>query len=358
MTPLRDPAGMEARRDFIRRVAEVRTARDAGRDSGYHKAAQFLILIGDEQAARVLKHLNEDEVEAISREIAAIDRISDAEALKVLEEFGYLAQARRLTPSGGTEKAREMLVASLGRERGDELFARVRRRLGPSFRFMHAVDPHQAAALLREESAAVAAAVLTQIDAAAAARILACFPPESQPQIALRIARMNVLTPDVLEKVRASLEGKLEAQGRVVTRAIDGRATLAAILKAMAASDQEALLAGLEAGDPELAQEVAGSLFGVETALEVPRRQLAALLAGLSDRELALLAKGAGPAAREALLEAVSARRRQIVASEEELAGDVPRAEIARAAADFAALLRRAWQEGRLSIAGRGEELA
>lgn len=352
---------MEARRDFIKRVAETaeaRTARDAARDSGYHKAAQFLILIGEEQAAKVLRHLDEDEVEGITREIAAIERISDSEALKVLEEFGYLARARRGTPSGGQKKAREMLVASLGDQRGGELFERVRRRIGPSFRFMHTVDPHQAAALLREESTAVAAAVLTQIDAVAAARILACFPPQSQQEIALRIARMRALTPDVLERVRASLEGRLDAEGRIVTRGIDGRATLAAIAKAMGAVQQEELLAGLEAGDPELAAAVQERLFSVETALEVPRRELADLLAGLADRELALLARGAGPAAREALLAAVSPRRRQIVASEEDLAGDVGAAEIQRAAADFAALLRRAWQEGRLRIGGRGEELA
>ena len=151
---------MEASRDFIRRVAEARTARDASRDSGYHKAAQFLILIGDEQAAKVLRHLNEDEVEGITREIATIDRISDAEALKVLEEFGYLARARRGTPSGGSDRAREMLVASLGSERGSEMFERVRRRIGPSFRFMHKVDPHQAAALLL---AALAAATVAGV---------------------------------------------------------------------------------------------------------------------------------------------------------------------------------------------------
>ncbi len=99
-------------------------------------------------------------------------------------------------------------------------------------------------------------------------------------------------------------------------------------------------------------------MFGVETALELSRRDLADVLAGLADREVALVARSAGPAAREALLAAVSPRRREIIASEDDLAGDVPPAEIARAASDFAAMLRRAWQEGRLRLARRGEELA
>jgi flagellar motor switch protein FliG len=251
-----------------------------------------------------------------------------------------------------------MLEASLGKERAGAVFDRVRRRMGPSFRFMHKVDPHQAAALLREESPAVAAAVLTQIDPAAAARILACFPAEQKSEIALRIARMSALTPDVMEKVRASLEGKLDAQGRIVTRGVDGRATLAAIVKAMGASEQESLLAGLGENDPDLAAAMETRLFGVETALEIPRRQLAEILSGLADRELALVARSAGPAAREALLGAVSPRRREIVESEEELAGDLAPADLARAAAGFAALLRTRWREGRLELHGRGEELA
>ncbi len=349
---------MEVRRDFVRRTAQARTAKDASRDSGYRKAAQFLILIGDEQAAQVLRYLTEEEVEGITREIAAIDRISDADALKVLEEFGLLARERRGAAAGGVDRAREMLEASLGKERGGEVFERVRKRIGPSFRFMHSVDPHQAAALLREESIAVASAVLTQIEPAQAARILACFPPQGQREIAARIARMSRLSPDVLEKVRDSLEGRLDAQGRIVTLGVDGRSVLTAIAKAMGAGEQAELIAGLEASDPELAASVEERLFGVETALEVSRRDLGRLLASLADREIALLAKGAGPTVREALLAAVSPRRREIIASEEELAGDVPPAETARAARDFAALLRRAWQEGTLRITGRGEELA
>jgi flagellar motor switch protein FliG len=349
---------MEAGRDFVRRTAEARTAKDAARDSGYRKAAQFLILIGDEQAAQVLRYLTEEEVEGITREIAAIDRISDADALKVLEEFGVLARQRRGAVSGGVNRAREMLESSLGKERGGEVFERVRKRIGPSFRFMRSVDPHQAAALLREESVAVTSAVLTQIEPAQAARILSCFPPEGQRDIASRIARMSRLSPDVLEKVRESLEGKLDAQGRIVTLGVDGRSVLAAIAKAMGAAAQTELIAGLEASDPELASSVQERLFGVETALELSRRDLGRLLAGMADREIALLAKGAGPTVREALLAAVTPRRRELIADEEDLAASLPPVETARAARDFAALLRRCWQEGSIRIAGRGEELA
>jgi flagellar motor switch protein FliG len=336
----------------------ARTARDASRDSGYHKAAQVLILIGEDLAARVLRHLTEEEVEGITREIATITRISDVDALKVLEEFGYLARAGRGTPVGGVERARELLEATLGKEKGGALLERVRTRLGPSFRFMRTVDPHQAAALLREESNSVAAAVLTQIDAGQAARILACFGPGDQREIALRVARMSRLSPDVMEKVRASLEGRLNAEGLIVTRGVDGQATLLAIARTMDAESQAALLEGLEADDPHLAAQVETRLFGVEAAVQLPRRELGRILAGLSDREVALLTGGTGPTAREALLSAVSDRRRAIIASEEELSGAPTPAESARAAREFAAHVRKARREGRGVPGGHPEELA
>jgi flagellar motor switch protein FliG len=341
-----------------RDTGAARTARDASRDSGYHKAAQFLILIGEELAARVLRHLSDEEVEGITREIATITRISDADSHKVLEEFGYMARAGLGTQTGGVERAREFLRSTIGKEKGEVLFERVRSRLGPSFRFMRTVDPHQAAALLREESNAVTGAVLTQIEPAQAASILSCFAPQDQREIALRIARMSRLSPDVMEKVRVSLEGRLNAEGRIVTRGIDGQSTLLAIARAMDADSQAALLAGLEADDPQLAAAVEQRLFGVEAAVQLPRRDLGRILAGLSDREVAVLAGGAGPTAREALLSAVSERRRAIVLSEEEIAGGVPALEAATASRDFAALVRRAWQEGRVGPAGHREELA
>lgn len=44
--------------------------------SGLRKAAMLLVLLGEEASAQLLKELSEDEVQAVSREVARISTIS------------------------------------------------------------------------------------------------------------------------------------------------------------------------------------------------------------------------------------------------------------------------------------------
>ena len=83
--------------------------KETSRDAGYRKAAQFLMLLGKDEAARVLRHMSAEEVEGITREIARTQHIEEKEASKVLEEFGFIRETKDLIAQGGIEKAQEML---------------------------------------------------------------------------------------------------------------------------------------------------------------------------------------------------------------------------------------------------------
>ena len=71
-------------------IKDPRDVKDDLRDKGYSKAARFLMLLGKEEAARVMKHLDEEEVAGITMEISQVDKIEATEATSILEEFGYL----------------------------------------------------------------------------------------------------------------------------------------------------------------------------------------------------------------------------------------------------------------------------
>ena len=92
---------------------DPREIKDNLRDKGYTKAARFLMLLGKEEAARVLKHLSASEVESIAYEIARVDRVDEKEAQKILEEFGCLAKSKELVATGGLEQAKKLLLAAV-----------------------------------------------------------------------------------------------------------------------------------------------------------------------------------------------------------------------------------------------------
>ena len=60
---------------------------EGGEDSIYRRVAKFLIIIGEDEAAKVLPHLAEEQIEKIIPEIASIKSVSPEESKKILEEF-------------------------------------------------------------------------------------------------------------------------------------------------------------------------------------------------------------------------------------------------------------------------------
>ena len=64
--------------------------------SKYRRAAQFMLLIGSDEASKILSRLDESQVEAISKEMVSIRNIKTLDAEAVLEEFRSL-----LSPSYG-----------------------------------------------------------------------------------------------------------------------------------------------------------------------------------------------------------------------------------------------------------------
>ena len=82
--------------------------------TGRQKAAVFLVSLGSEISSEIFKHLREDEIEALTFEIARLDTIEPDDRDRVLLEFRELMMAQDFISSGGIDYARELLEKSLG----------------------------------------------------------------------------------------------------------------------------------------------------------------------------------------------------------------------------------------------------
>ncbi len=328
--------------------------KETARDTGYRKAAQFLMLVGKDEAVRVLKHMSPEEVEGITREIARTNRIEEKEASKILEEFGYILQTRDLIARGGIEKAQEMLTASVGPEKAEKIIERVRRDMAPPpFSFLQDIEPHQAIALVRQESPPVVALVVAHLDPRLAARILLALPPEAQRDVAGRVAKMGKVDPEVIRATEEGLRKKVRAQGQVVTQEVDGKAALTEILRHMDPAKEKAILEELE---PNTANEIRKKLYTIDVVFQLADRDLQRVLRDYADRDLALVVKGAEEAVRARILGAVSERRRDFIRLEAEGMGAVLKSEVTAATDDLLAYIQVLEQKGELAIVRDAEE--
>jgi flagellar motor switch protein FliG len=328
--------------------------KETSRDAGYRKAAQFLMLLGKDEAIRVLKHMAPEEVEGITREIARTQKIEEKEAAKILEEFGYIRETRDLIAVGGLEKAKEMLLASLPAEKAERILEKVHKEMAPPpFSFLADIDVHQAAAVVREESPPVVSLILAHLEPRLAARIFTVLPADSQREVALRIARLGKVDPEVVRRTEEALRRRIRSQGRVVTQDIDGRDALTRILRFMDPAKEQAVL---EALDPNTAAEIRKQLYTIDMVLRIPDKELQTVLRDYADREIALMLKVVEDPMRGRILGSVSERRRDFIRLEMDALGGVRASDAQAAVSDFLGYLQLLEQKGELTIIRESEE--
>ncbi|NLJ84778.1 MAG: flagellar motor switch protein FliG, partial [Halanaerobiaceae bacterium] len=98
---------------------------DYNRLNGKQKAAILLVALGPDVSATVFKHLNDEEIEELTLEIANLRSVEKEIKDRVLEEFYELCQAHDYINQGGIEYAREVLEKAVGKERANSILERL-----------------------------------------------------------------------------------------------------------------------------------------------------------------------------------------------------------------------------------------
>jgi flagellar motor switch protein FliG len=310
----------------------------AREESRYRRVAKFLVLIGAEEAARILPGLEPEQIEAVSREIAGLRGIGAEEGQEILDEFKSLLSSPCFTGafSGGPEAARRILYAAFGPEKGEEILNRTLpvSTEGP-FGFMENLTGEQIAFLLKAESPAVTALILSRLSPPLSAAVLAAVPPAGRAELVRRIARQREVSPVVLEQVARTLKEKAQSFGQSDSLEIDGMKALADILRQGDYSFGDKILKNLEEQDAALGRNLKNRLLTLKDAVTMDDRTLQEKLRTMTNRDIALLLKGQERDFTEKLLSNVSGERRQSIREEWEIMGPVSRRDVDKAVRNF-----------------------
>jgi flagellar motor switch protein FliG len=320
--------------------------------SKYQKVARFLVLAGSDEAAKILSRLDEEQVEAVSKEIAALRSITHEEGEAVLEEFrSFLSSPYGYSgsPTGGVETARRLLYAAFGPEKGEAFLKKAAPdAAGNPFDFLRDFSGQQLALLFKDESPAAEALVLSRLPSKLSAAALANTPAERKLEIVRRIARMGQSSPEVLERTAAALREKARHFERAGTAELDGMGALTAILKSSDLSFGDRLLEELEEKDPALGRNLKERLYTLEDIAAAADRPIQEKLKDMSNRDIALLLKGRQESFTAKILANLSSGRAAEVLEEMDIMGAVPRIETEAAGREFLAWFRLNREEGRI----------
>jgi flagellar motor switch protein FliG len=323
--------------------------------SGIQKAAVLLVMLGDSTSAELIKQLSEDDIQLVSREIARLNAISTEQAESVLNEFYQMTTARNYVVRGGIDYAKNMLVNAFGPEAAQRLMDRLSKALGhdmANFDALQKADPQQLAKFLQAERPQTIALVLSHLNPSQAAALLAALPQEQRGDIALRVAHLDQISPDVINKIATVIGQKLDALGDYSRQSYGGVRAVAEMFNRLDSDTSKKVLADIEAQDPSLVETIRHMMFVFDDLLLLDDNAIKAILARV-DRKVPMVAlKGTTERLKNHFLQTMSERGAQMMREDIEALGPIKVKDVEVAQQEIIAVLRLLESEGVVSLRG------
>jgi flagellar motor switch protein FliG len=332
--------------------------RSIDRMTGAQKAAVVLMAMGTERASKVLKSMREAEVTELMSEVARMSDVSEEIVESVLNELAITASARQHFAVGGVDFAMELLQASLGERKAEEIFSRLSMTLvSAPFEFLRKADPRLVLGFIRDEHPQTIALVLAYMPADSAALVLGGLPEELQRDVAVRVATMDRTSPDIIASVETSLEKRLSSvlqQGDLSS--VGGVQTLVDLLNRSDRATERLIFEGLENFDEVLADEVRGLMFVFEDIVTLDDRSVQQVLRQVDSKDLALALKGVRDEVKRKILDNISSRAAENLTEEIDMLGPVRLKAVEEAQGAVVRVIRALEEAGQIVLSRGGEE--
>ncbi|MEE9554813.1 MAG: flagellar motor switch protein FliG, partial [candidate division Zixibacteria bacterium] len=171
------------------------------------RAAILVVSLGQDIAPKILKELNEADIEMLTVEIANLRDISPSVEEKVLKDASTIIMANKYISQGGVDYARNLLERALGKDKTNEILRKLEGSLKKTgFGMLKSIDPKQLSNFIQNEHPQTISLILTQLNSPSAAAILSELSPELQSDVSYRIATMEKISPDIVNELEVVLE--------------------------------------------------------------------------------------------------------------------------------------------------------
>ncbi|MCR4739622.1 MAG: flagellar motor switch protein FliG [Lachnospiraceae bacterium] len=327
--------------------------------TGVQKSAILLIALGPERSALIFKYLKEEEIEELTLEIANTRSVTPQVKEMVIEEFYQVCLAQQYIAEGGIGYAKELLEKALGEEKANDVIGKLTASLQVKpFEFIRKTEASQVLNFIQDEHPQTIALILSYLTSSQAAMILSALPPDSQSDVAKRIAMMDRTSPDVIKDVEKILEGKLSSLVNQDYTIIGGVDSIVEILNTVDRSTEKHIMETLEIDEPELADEIRKKMFVFEDILLLDDRAIQRVLRDVDNSDLAIALKGANEEVQGAIFKNLSSRLAAMIKEDMEFMGPVRMKDVEEAQQKIVNTIRKLEEGAEIVISrGGGDEI-
>jgi len=318
------------------------------------KLAAFLIIMGEEAAAEVLKQFDDNERELICAEMANLPLLDANEQGQILQEFTTMAVEARSGVSGNVDFTRRVLEKAIGLFKAAEVIGRVgtARTSVTSMQQIIDLDAVAICNLLKEEDPQTVALVVSYLSAAKGSEVLMSLHDSERELVVEKLATLESTPIEVVETLGDVLSAKV---GERVSRALNqtgGEKSAAAVLKAMSKDDRTKILNNLDERTPDLVRSIRMKMFTFENLEQLDVKTMQKIMREVDAGKLAVALSAATDTLKDTMLGALSKRAGENVLDEIDNLGKVSLREIEMSQNSIVDVVRQLESEGEISLEG------
>ena len=330
-----------------------------GEMNGREKAAILLIGLGPEFSAQIFKHLNDEEIEELTLEIANMRKVSPEEKERIMEEFYQICVAQEYISEGGINYAKEVLEKALGSQKAMDIINKLTASLQVKpFDFARKADPGQLLNFIQNEHPQTIALILSYLPSIQSGQILSALPEGKQTEVAQRIATMDRTSPDIIKEVEMVLENKLSSLISQDYTSAGGIQSIVDILNSVDRGTEKNIMDTLEVSDAELAEEIRKRMFVFEDIINLDSTSIQRFIREIDNNELAIALKGATEEVTSVIYSNMSKRMVEMIKEDMEFMGPVRLRDVEESQQKIVNIIRKLEETGDIIIArGGGDEI-
>lgn len=323
---------------------------------GLTKVAVLLLAIGPDTAGQLLRKMDRDTVEDLTREIASLGVVPVEVRDGILEEFYNVALAKQYASEGGLAYARAVLEKALPKDEAGRIMQQIEHQVHQQpFSFLQKAETENLLTFMQDEHPQTIALILAHLPSSKGSEILSGLPPAKQIEVVTRVANMEQTNPEVIREVEQGLTQRLSGIMSQRFQKVGGVEAVAEMLNLSDRGTEKSILEALETEDPELVEQIRRLMFVFEDILLVNDKGIQSVLKEIDHDELALALKTASNEMKEKVFRNMSERAAQLIKEEMEYMGPVRLSDVEAAQQRIVDVVRRLEDSGQIILQGRGD---
>ena len=323
--------------------------------TGTQKSAILMMLLGEDEAAEILKNLSPREVQHLGGAMYSVQGVEQNTVNAVLDEFLAIIKQQTSLGLGAGNYIRNVLTKALGGDKAQSVLSRITPASSERpIEILDWMDARAISELIIDEHPQIVALIISYLDYGLAADVLGLLPIELQPEVVRRIATLETVQPDAVRELERVMQQKFQANTTLRASQIGGVKAAAKIMNFTKTAMEQRIMKDIKKENKDLMQSIQDNMFVFDSLVISDERSLQTLLRAIDAELLVLALKGADEVLREKLFSCMSTRAAANVKDEMEALGPVRLTEVQEAQKQIIAVARKMSDDGTIVLAGRG----